>query len=415
MNSPLGERRPPSDCRPLGDPDLLADRRPLGGRPPRAPHPAIAAARLDLSRLLDEVDGYGVDSCKVDGRGVDEHAPLIVAVSGGSDSMALALVAQYVARHEGRECVCVIVDHGLRPESADEAEMVAARLRDLGFEDVRVMAVELDRASGGLEEAARTARYGALAEVASERGGVVLLGHTADDQAETVLLGLARGSGSRSLAGMPEVGTLGEHSDILTLRPLLAQRRLALREALSGMGIAWVDDPTNEPDSAVRALDGYPLRRNAIRHQGIPGLNRALRMSVVEPLARTASLIRRDNEALDGWANEQYEKLAEHLVLRHDSKGDNETAVTFSIPDLAELPVAIRTRLLRQAAIDVGAKAGALNFWHIEHMDDLVTGEGRVRGHRSIDLPSSREGCHTRARQDEGRLIVETISKSSPS
>lgn len=362
---------------------------------PRAPHPAIAAARLDLSRLLEE--------CAPD-------APLVLGISGGSDSMALALVAQYVARHEGRECVCVIVDHGLRPESAGEAECVAQRLRALDFEDVQVVAVELDRTAGGLEAAARTARYGALASVASERGGVVCLGHTADDQAETVLLGLARGSGARSLAGMPEVGALGEHSDILALRPLLAQRRLALREALSGMGVRWVDDPTNEPDSAVRALDGYPLRRNAIRHQGIPGLNRALRMSVVEPLARTAALIRRDNEALDEWAQEQYERLARR---QSEEPCESENRITFSIPELAELPIAIRTRLLRQAAIEVGAKAGALNFWHIEHMDDLVTGEGRVRGHRSIDLPGSREGGHTLARQDEGRLIVETISKSS--
>lgn len=161
----------------------------------------------------------------------------------------------------------------------------------------------------------------------------------------------------------------------------------------------------------MRAADGYPLRRNAIRHQGIPGLNRALRMSVVEPLARTAALIRRDNEALDGWAQEQYERLVRR---QSEEPSGSEASISFSIPDLAELPTAIRTRLLRQAAIEVGAKAGALNFWHIEHMDDLVTGEGRVRGHRSIDLPSSREGGHTRARQDEGNLVVETISISSP-
>lgn len=360
----------------------------MTNRRPRAPHPALAASRLDLSRLLD--------SCP-------EHAPLIVAVSGGSDSMALALVAQYVARHEERECICVIVDHGLRPESAEEAKCVAERLRALDFEDVRCVRVDVGR-HGGLEASARTARYEALAEIARECGGIVCLGHTADDQAETVLLGLARGSGTRSLAGMPEVGALGEHDDVLAVRPLLAQRRLSLREALSGMGVFWVDDPTNEPDSAVRAADGYPLRRNAIRHQGIPGLNRALRMSVVEPLARTATLIRRDNDVLDDWAGEQYERLVRRTV---------KDCVSFSIPDLAELPVAIRTRLLRQAAIEVGAKAGALNFWHIEHMDDLVTGEGRVRGHRSIDLPSAREACRTRARQDEGMLIVETVETIS--
>ena len=105
----------------------------MTNRRPRAPHPAIAASRLDLSRLLD--------SCP-------ERAPLIVAVSGGSDSTALAMVAQYVARHEERECVCVIVDHGLRPESADEAKCVAARLRALDFEDVRIVTVDVTRLGG---------------------------------------------------------------------------------------------------------------------------------------------------------------------------------------------------------------------------------------------------------------------------
>lgn len=362
-------------------------------RRPRSPHPAIAAARADLSRLLSTVPA---------------DTPLVVAVSGGSDSMALALVAQYVARHDGRDCSCVVVDHGLREESTVEARDVVERLRALGFEDVSLVAVDVRRQGGGWEAGARDARYEALADIARTRGAVVCLGHTADDQAETVLLGLARGSGARSLAGMPEAGALPGHDDVLALRPLLAQRRLALREALSGMGVRWVDDPTNEPDSDFYAADGFPLRRNAIRHQGIPGLNRALRMSVVEPLARTALLIRRDNEALDAWADAQYEKLA-----RRAEAGEEASSISFSIPELTELPVAIRTRVLRQAAIEAGAKAGALNFWHIEHMDDLVTGEGRVRGHRSIDLPSAREGWRTRARQDEGVLIVESVEIES--
>lgn len=384
-------------------------------RRPKNPHPAMAAARRAIARLAGCVDG-----------------PLVLAVSGGSDSMAMALAARHHARKSARPAVCVVVDHGMRPESADEAQTVADRLRALGFEDVRIARVTVPGAgSGGPEGAAREARYQALAAVARQTGGAVVLGHTADDQAETVLLGLARGSGARSIAGMVEAATLPGAADVPALRPLLGLRRADLREALAEAGVAWVEDPMNEADGPYTAADGTPLRRSAVRQKAIPALDAALGMSVVEPLTRTATLMRRDNEALDGWAWREFARLRGSCgsdEAEDDEKAGSEAGseddgsarsnadgaadagsadegagpLTLPIAELGALPVAVRTRVLRLAALAAGAEAGALGFWHIEHLDDLVTGAGRVRGHRSIDLPGK-----VRVRQDAGILVVD--------
>lgn len=358
----------------------------MAHRRPAKPHPTMAAARRAVARLTEGLPD-----------------PLILAVSGGSDSMALALAAQYHARRAGKATVCVIVDHGLRPESAAEARTVAGRLEALGFDDVRIVRAQIG-ATGGPEGAARAARYGVLADIARETGGVLLLGHTADDQGETVLLGLARGSGPRSIAGMAEVTSLAGAPDIRVLRPLLGLRRGDLREALAEAGVEWVEDPMNHPDGPYRAADGSSLRRSAIRHEAIPALDAALGMSVVEPLARTAQLLRRDTEALDEWAEAEY--------VRHihaEDEGGCEGHIVCEIAAISALPVAVRTRLLRKAALAAGAEAGALTFWHIEHMDDLVTGAGRVRGHRSVDLPASQPRTKIVVRQEAGRLIFEAV------
>ena len=358
-------------------------------RRPRAPHPAISHARRTLAELLSTLP--------------EAPSALVVGVSGGSDSMAGALVAGHVARKAEIRLVCAIVDHSLRPDSAEEAALVRERLETHGFTEVRIARVDGAAGKGGPEAAARAARYKALAALARETGGAIVLGHTADDQAETVLLRLARGSGSRSVAGMAPVASAPGAPDVLVLRPLLGVRRNALREALAGMGVDWVDDPTNAPDSPFRAADGSALRRNALRNVAIPGLNAALGISVVEPLVRTATLLQRDNSALDEWADFEFAKRAE-------GKPD---APRLAISELAPLPVAIRTRILRRAAIDAGAKPGALTFWHLEHLDNLLTGAGRVAGHRSIDLPAADPKLRLRARQDKGILVFERFSPSA--
>ena len=133
----------------------------------------------------------------------DADTHLLVACSGGPDSLALAFGAHRAATRDGRDLTAVVVDHGLQPESAAVADRVRDQLSHLGFADVVVVAVTVDdRADGGPEAAARTARYAALQSEAAVRQATIWLGHTLDDQAENVLLGLARGSGPRSLAGM---------------------------------------------------------------------------------------------------------------------------------------------------------------------------------------------------------------------
>ncbi|MGJ9461586.1 tRNA lysidine(34) synthetase TilS [Actinotignum sp. GS-2025g] len=361
------------------------------------PHPAYAAGRRRLRALLKSC-GYGPGT------------RLTVAVSGGSDSLALARIALFVARRDGYLLRAVTVNHGIRPEAGREAAQVAARLRSWGYDDAATVSVDLGDGSSP-EGQARAARYAALAEAAGAAAemagagkaaggasevpggagelaascGPVLLGHTVDDQAETVLLGLGRGSGARSLAGMPEAGPLPGHPEITALRPLLGLRRAALRAALQEEGIAWVEDPSNEPDGPWRAAGGGPLTRAALRSRALPALKEALGPGTVEALARTAYLLRRDNEALDSWAARELATWEEHGVVKE--AGEPAGGVVVPIAPLRELPTAVRTRILRALALRAGARGGEVNAGHIEALDALVTGPGGVR---HCDLPGAR-------------------------
>ena len=370
------------------------------------PHPTVAAARTRLRELLKEA-------------GVLPGDRLLLACSGGSDSMALAQVALFVGARDGYIVDTLTVDHGLREESAIESAAVAQALRAMGARRAETVRVTLGYGTGP-EAEARSARYAALAAVAAgeavsvsggptglaDEAGVaprrpeeagdghanpaaaVLLGHTADDQAETVLLGLARGSGARSIRGMAPLGVLPEHHAIRALRPLLDLRREDLREGLRSAGIAWVDDPTNEPTSQWRAHDGTMLRRAAVRHRSLPALEEDLGPGIVGALARTAKLLQADEEALEGWAARELDRL----TVPSDPG--------VKIAELRALPAAVRTRMLRAMALRSGARGGELVGWHIDHLDELVTGPG---GGRGIDLPG------VRASQREGRIVFDSV------
>ncbi len=214
-------------------------------------------------------------------------------------------------------------------------------------------------AAGGPEAAARDARYAALSEAAARHGAVaVLLGHTLDDQAETVLLGLARGSGARSLAGMPaETG--------FYRRPLLDLDRDLTRRACLAMGLRPWDDPHNRDSAFARAR---------VRADVLPALEKGLGPGVTAALARTARLLRDDADALDAWAARALDDAAEC------AEGER----TLDVRALAALPRAVRTRVLRRAAIDAGSPPGALAAVHIEAVEALVTA---WRGQSHIDLP----------------------------
>ena len=297
---------------------------------------------------------------------------VLVACSGGADSLALAAAAAFVAPRLGLRAGGVTVDHGLQPGSAQRAADVAALLGKLGLNPVRSVAVTVppDDAAGP-EAAARTARYGALDGAAADCGAVtILLGHTLDDQAETVLLGLARGSGGRSLAGMP--ASRGRYR-----RPLLGIRRATTGRACADLGL----DPWQDPHNG-----DFRYTRARVRHQALPALEAALGPGVTEALARTASQLRADAEFLDDLA------FAESQQLR----GYCSDPAGLDARWLLALPAAIRTRVLRDAAVMAGCPHGSLTASHVEQVEALVT---RWRGQRWVDLPGG-----VRARRRAGQL-----------
>ncbi len=237
---------------------------------------------------------------------------------------------------------------------------------------METLTVEVGR-DGGPEAAARDARYAAL-DAAAERHGAaaVLLGHTRDDQAETVLLGLARGSGTRSLSGMAVTsGTDGRYR-----RPFLDVDRQTARKACLMQSLPVWDDPHNNDPAYTRSR---------LRHEGLPALEKALGKGVVEALARTAQLSRDDADALDAWAAD-----AEAAVF--------DDAGTMDVAALYALPPAVRRRVLRRAVIAAGSPAGSLFARHIEEVDRLITA---WRGQGAINLPG-RVGV----RRQGGRLVI---------
>ncbi|MET1044901.1 MAG: tRNA lysidine(34) synthetase [Microbacteriaceae bacterium] len=291
---------------------------------------------------------------------------VLVALSGGADSLALAAATAFEARRAGIRAGAVIVDHALQDRSADVAAQAARQATDLGLDPVIVTRVFVD-GEGGPEAAARDARYRAIGDAAARTGAVaVLLGHTLDDQAETVLLGLARGSGAASLQGMAPSATLaipaapvptpgalpvpgevgesvlpdaseGPHSrpharprDIQLLRPLLGIRRATTRQFCADSGLTPWDDPHNDDP-------GYTRVR--VRSRVLPLLEAELGPGVAEALARTADQLREDNAALDRFADEMAEELAEIA----------EAGISLPVGALAANPPALRNRLIRLA------------------------------------------------------------------
>ncbi|WP_219471337.1 tRNA lysidine(34) synthetase TilS [Nonomuraea rhizosphaerae] len=306
------------------------------------PHPAVADVRRAVREAL---------------AGVGEGELVLVACSGGADSLALAAALAFVAPRAGLRSGLLTVDHQLQEGSGGRARKVAAL--PLGLDHAEVLTVEVGTA-GGPEAAARDARYAALAEAAGKlRAVAVLLGHTRDDQAETVLLGLARGSGLRSLSGMAAVSGLYR-------RPLLGLPRATTVAACRALGLDPWDDPHNEDPRFTRVR---------VRTRVLPLLESELGPGVAEALARTADLARDDADALDEWAESAYQNCA---------LSDIAGSVTLSVPALEGLPGAVRRRVLRRAAIAAGTPSGALSATHVRAVDRLVTA---WRGQKAVDLP----------------------------
>ncbi len=343
------------------------------GSNPRGPLRACSlAVRASLTSFIDEAGA---------------PPALVVGLSGGADSLALALTTIDVAARAGIPVVTVTVDHGLRAGSGEEARRVADLAASLGARAV-VETVSVE-GPGGPEGSARDARRAALRVVAQREGAPILLGHTMDDQAETVLLRLARGSGPSSLRAIAPVSR--DDDGVTWLRPLLGLRRTDTEQACAQAGLAPLQDPTNDIDGPWRAADGSPLRRSALRHTAIPALASALGVDPVPALARTAALCAADDDALTQWAS----ALAASATPgeEHDSETGHPS---LTVSALLGVPRAVRTRALREAAR--AARIRALSSAHVDALDDLVVA---WRGQGPINLPggtASRVGRGAHAR-----------------
>ncbi|MFI0372012.1 tRNA lysidine(34) synthetase TilS [Actinomadura sp. 1N219] len=322
------------------------------------PDPAVAAVRLAVRRALADVP---------------QGTLVVAACSGGADSLALAGALAFEAPRAGRLAAGITIDHGLQDGSAERADAVVRTMAGLGLDPSGSIAVTVD-GPGGPENAARDARYRALDEAADRFGAAaVLLGHTQDDQAETVLLGLARGSGARSLSGMPTefhhsvaTGNSEGERSVRYLRPLLELDRATTRRACEAMGLEPWDDPHNVDPAYARVR---------VRHEALPALEKALGPGVTEALARTAKMLRDDADALDELAAHAYDDL--------ESPEDGST-VALRLEGLEDLPRAVRTRVMRMAAVKAGSPPGTLAAVHVDAVDRLVTA---WHGQRHVDLP----------------------------
>ncbi len=311
------------------------------------PPPATAAVRVAVRRAVAGLDG-----------------PLAAAVSGGADSLALAAALAF----ERPASYALVVDHGLQDGSAEVAGRAAALCRDLGLEPRVLQAAsfplpqhpdagETGRipGSGGPEGAARAARYAALDAAVAELGLVaVLLGHTLDDQAESVLLGLARGAGARALAGMAHRPPY--------LRPFLAVERATTHAACAEMGIVPWQDPHNDAPAYARVR---------VRKRVLPVLEAELGPGIAAALARSAGQLREDADALDAL-----------------------TPDTDDVAELAALPAALRSRALKRWAEQ--QCGSAVTSAHVDALRALVED---WRGQGPVALPGG-----VRVERRDGRL-----------
>jgi len=275
---------------------------------------------------------------------------VLVAVSGGADSLAMAAAILAESKEFLITVVAVTIDHQLQQGSADQAQKVSDQLKELGFQEIIIEKVSVDQSSG-IEAGARTARYAALHQIAEVRNAdQIYLGHTRDDQAETVLLGLARGSGARSLSGMAPIN--GK-----IIRPMLSLTREVTERVCIDLNLKIWSDPhnLNQEFSRVR-----------VRTQVLPLMEEMIGPGIAEALARTASLLRDDADALD--------QMADVASQGHD-------LTSLDISHLASLPKAVRTRVIRRAIYAQGAPSGSISADHVSAVEALVTswhGQGEV-------------------------------------
>ena len=278
---------------------------------------------------------------------------VLVAVSGGADSLALAYALLKEAEAQAITVIPVTIDHQLQVGSGEQAERVHNQLVAMGYKKVIIKKVNVVQ-NAGIEADARTARYLALDEVLTENGAQeIYLGHTRDDQAETVLLGLARGSGTRSLSGMAPVN--GKY-----IRPLLSLTREETVATCKELDLDFWNDPHNQ---------SLEFSRVRVRNEILPMMEEKLGPGISAALARSAALLRDDADALD--------EMAQSAMAGLD-------LADLDCKTLEAMPKAVRTRILRSAIYAQGAPHGSISADHIAGVEALVTS---WHGQGVISLP----------------------------
>ena len=292
---------------------------------------------------------------------------IAVGLSGGGDSVALLKAAVHVGNEKSFVVTAIIIDHQLQADSGAVAEQAAQIAKDLGTSKVEIVKVQVatGSGSGGLEAAARNARRDVFESYANMNNvKAVLLGHTLEDQAETVLLGLARGSGARSLSGMRAI-------DGIYRRPFLNLTRELVRSTV--IDLATFEDPHNSDPSFTRVR---------VRQTVLPVLEKELGPGVAQALGRTADMLRDDADALD---------MDAAMIF---------AAGEPTINELEKLSKAVRTRVLRHLAIRAGVLVNDLSREHILNIDNLIT---NWHGQGSLNLPGQ-----VNVKRESGKLIFYT-------
>lgn len=292
---------------------------------------------------------------------------VIVACSGGADSLALSFGVAVEAKKVAVDVVGVSIDHQLQENSRAQAEKVIGQLESMGIATTEIIPVKVDLVDG-MEASARRARYEALDAVCTKYGAMkIFLGHTRDDQAEGVLLGLARGSGTRSLSAMaPETGKY--------VRPLLGITRDQTVAACREVHLQPWEDPHNQDPRYLRVR---------VRNQALPVLEETIGPGVGAALARSAALLRDDADALDQWA--------ETVLANLDPE-------SMEVGALAALPRAVRSRVIRAALYALGAPVGSITAEHVGVIEALVTS---WHGQGEASLPGG-----VKVRRISGRLSL---------
>jgi tRNA(Ile)-lysidine synthase len=281
--------------------------------------------------------------------------------------MALALALFLEAN--GTKVIPVVVDHGLQPGSAQVTTQTISKLKDIGYTQIE-SAVAQVKITDGLEASARRARYQIFNQfIDTHQPKYFLLAHTSNDQAESVLLGLARGSGARSLSGMALENNI-------YVRPLLKISRQTTEAACSEGGVEFWSDPHN---------DDLRFARVRTRKNVLPNLEENLGPGITDALVRSADLLRDDADALDSFAREYF---------------DQTDPSDLSVNELERLPRAIRTRVLRLAIYLAGAPSGSLSAEHINGAEALISD---WHGQKELSLPGD-----VKLLRNSGRITLST-------